>query len=63
LSDAILDCSKRGGIILDAFAGSGTTLFPFLACATNDFAEAWSRFLRRRDGMKRLVSIENDGCA
>lgn len=26
VSDAILDCSKRGGIILDAFAGSGTTL-------------------------------------
>ena len=25
-SDAILDCSKRGGIVLDAFAGSGTTL-------------------------------------
>lgn len=24
--DAILDCSKRGGIILDAFGGSGTTL-------------------------------------
>ena len=24
--DAILDCSKRGGIILDVFAGSGTTL-------------------------------------
>jgi DNA modification methylase len=24
--DAILDCSKRGGIVLDAFAGSGTTL-------------------------------------
>lgn len=24
--DAILDCSKRGGIILDAFAGAGTTL-------------------------------------
>lgn len=24
--DAILDCSNRGGIILDAFAGSGTTL-------------------------------------
>ena len=24
--DAVLDCSKRGGIILDAFAGSGTTL-------------------------------------
>jgi DNA modification methylase len=24
--DAILDCSKRGGIVLDVFAGSGTTL-------------------------------------
>ena len=26
IADAILDCSKRGGIVLDAFAGSGTTL-------------------------------------
>ena len=26
VADAILDCSKRGGIILDVFAGSGTTL-------------------------------------
>lgn len=26
VADAILDCSKRGGIILDPFAGSGTTL-------------------------------------
>ncbi len=26
VSDAILDCSKRGGVILDSFAGSGTTL-------------------------------------
>jgi DNA modification methylase len=26
VSDALLDCSKRGGIVLDAFAGSGTTL-------------------------------------
>lgn len=26
IADAILDCSKRGGIILDVFAGSGTTL-------------------------------------
>lgn len=26
VSDAILDCSNRGGVILDAFAGSGTTL-------------------------------------
>jgi len=26
VADAILDCSKRGGIVLDAFAGGGTTL-------------------------------------
>ena len=26
VADAILDCSSRGGIVLDAFAGSGTTL-------------------------------------
>ncbi|MBV1889383.1 MAG: ParB N-terminal domain-containing protein [Proteobacteria bacterium] len=26
VADAILDCSKRGGIILDSFLGSGTTL-------------------------------------
>jgi DNA modification methylase len=26
VADAILDCSKRGDIVLDAFAGSGTTL-------------------------------------
>jgi DNA modification methylase len=26
VADAILDCSKRNGLILDAFAGSGTTL-------------------------------------
>ena len=26
VKDAILDCSNRGGLVLDAFAGSGTTL-------------------------------------
>lgn len=26
VADAILDCSKRGGLVLDVFAGSGTTL-------------------------------------
>jgi len=26
VADAILDCSTRGGVVLDAFAGSGTTL-------------------------------------
>ena len=27
VADAILDCSKRGGIVLDCFGGSGTTLY------------------------------------
>ncbi len=26
VADAILDCSRRGGVVLDPFAGSGTTL-------------------------------------
>ena len=26
VEDAIVDCSNRGGIVLDAFVGSGTTL-------------------------------------
>jgi hypothetical protein len=26
VADAIMDCSKRGALVLDAFAGSGTTL-------------------------------------
>jgi DNA modification methylase len=26
IADAILDCSRRGGIVLDAFGGSGTTI-------------------------------------
>ena len=26
VADAILDCSRRGGVVLDGFAGSGTTL-------------------------------------
>jgi DNA modification methylase len=26
VADAILDCSRRGGIVLDAFSGSGTTI-------------------------------------
>ena len=26
VADALLDCSRRGGIVLDVFAGSGTTL-------------------------------------
>jgi hypothetical protein len=26
VADAVLDCSKRGGVVLDCFGGSGTTL-------------------------------------
>jgi DNA modification methylase len=26
ISDAIKDCSRKGGLILDSFAGSGTTI-------------------------------------
>jgi DNA modification methylase len=26
VADAIIDCSRRGGVVLDCFAGSGTTL-------------------------------------
>ena len=38
VADAMLDCSKRGGLILDGFAGSGTTIVAAeqtgrLACA------------------------------
>ena len=32
VADAIKDCSKRGGIVLDPFGGSGTTLIAAEAC-------------------------------
>ncbi len=32
VSDAILDCSKRGGLVVDAFAGSGTILIAAARC-------------------------------
>lgn len=32
VADAIRDCSKRGGIVLDAFGGSGTTLIAAETC-------------------------------
>lgn len=40
VADAILDCTHRGGIVLDAFAGSGSTLIA---------AEKTGRRLRHRD--------------
>lgn len=38
VADAILDCSKRGGVILDAFAGSGTTLLAAEKTGRHGFA-------------------------
>ena len=32
VADALRDCSKRGGVVLDAFAGSGTTLIAAETC-------------------------------
>lgn len=32
VADALRDCSKRGGIVLDVFAGSGTTLIAAQSC-------------------------------
>jgi DNA methylase len=40
VADAILDCSRRGDLVLDAFLGSGTTLMPRSAPAAH--ATVWS---------------------
>ena len=40
VADAILDCSARGGVVLDCFAGSGTTLIA--AERTAGVAMRWS---------------------
>ncbi len=37
VADAILDCSNRGGIVLDAFAGSGTTLIAAEKCGRRGY--------------------------
>jgi len=38
VADAIRDCSKRGGIVLDAFAGSGTTIIAAERTARHGYA-------------------------
>jgi DNA modification methylase len=38
VADAIRDCSKRGGIVLDAFAGSGTTIMAAERTARHGYA-------------------------
>jgi DNA modification methylase len=43
IADAIRDCSKRGGIVLDAFGGSGTTL---IAAEETGSGRGWSRSTR-----------------
>ena len=37
VADAILDCSRRGGIVLDVFAGSGTTIAAAAATGRRGF--------------------------
>ncbi|PKB13354.1 DNA modification methylase [Novosphingobium kunmingense] len=38
IADAILDCSRRGGIVLDAFSGSGTTIMAAERTARRGYA-------------------------
>lgn len=56
IADAILDCSKRGGVILDAFAGSGTTLCA--AAITGRFGRAIELDPKYADVILRRVQKE-----
>ena len=38
VADAIRDCSNRGGIVLDAFSGSGTTIMAAEQTARRGYA-------------------------
>lgn len=66
VADAILDCSKRNGLILDAFAGSGTTL---LAAARTGRRGAGIEIdplyvdtaIRRLEAATGLTAIHADG--
>ena len=49
VADAILDCSKRNGIVLDAFAGSGTTLVAAERTGRRGYAHRARPALLRRD--------------
>jgi DNA modification methylase len=62
VADAILDCSTRGGIVLDAFAGSGTTLIAAERTGRKGFGIELDRhycdlILRRFNQVYRLEAI------
>jgi DNA modification methylase len=65
VADAILDCSKRGGIILDAFAGSGTTLIAAEKTGRRGFGieidpHFTDTIIRRFDEMYGLKAVHAD---
>jgi DNA modification methylase len=65
VADAILDCSKRGGIILDVFAGSGTTLIAAEKTGRRGFGIEIDPYytdtiIRRFDEMYGLKAIHVD---
>ncbi|MEJ0041253.1 MAG: site-specific DNA-methyltransferase [Rhizomicrobium sp.] len=49
VADAILDCSHRGGIVLDAFAGSGSTLIAAEKTGRRGYGIEFEDALRRYD--------------
>ncbi len=50
VADAILDCSRRGGVILDPFVGSGTTLI----AAETPGRRAYAMDLDPKDGQTAI---------
>lgn len=61
IADAILDCSKRGGVVLDPFAGSGTTLCA--AAMTGRLGRAIELDPKFADVILRRVQLETDAIA
>lgn len=55
VADAILDCSKRKGIVLDAFGGSGTTLVAAERTGRRGYGnERWRRTKQLTDSPRRV---------
>ena len=57
VADAILDCSHRKGIVLDAFAGSGTTLVAAHKTGRRGYGDALLRRHRASAGVARLEAV------
>jgi DNA modification methylase len=68
VADAIRDCSKRGDIVLDAFAGSGTTLIAAEKCGRSArviefdplYCDVIVRRYQRLTGKSALLSPSNE---